>query len=70
MRQNVVLELGYFAGKIGRKRVCALVKGDIEAPSDYDGVVYIALDDAEGWKVQLARELRAAGLPVNVDGLL
>ena len=34
MRQNVVLELGYFAGKIGRKRVCALVKGDIEAPSD------------------------------------
>lgn len=70
MRQNVVLELGYFAGKIGRKRVCALVKGDIETPSDYDGVIYIMLDDAEGWKLQLARELRAAELPVNMDGLL
>ena len=70
MRQNVVLELGYFAGKIGRKRVCALVKGDIETPSDYDGVVYIPMDAAEGWKLQLARELRAADLPVNMDGLL
>lgn len=45
MRQNVVLELGYFAGKIGRNRVCALVMGEIEIPSDYSGVVYIPLDD-------------------------
>ena len=66
----MVLELGYFAGKLGRKRVCALVKGAIETPSDYDGVVYIPLDDSEGWKLQLARELKAAGLPVNMDGLL
>ena len=70
MRQNVVLELGYFAGKLGRHRVCALVKGDIEKPSDYDGVIYINMDDAEGWKLQLARELRAAELPVDMDGLL
>ena len=70
MRQNVVLELGYFAGKLGRKRVCALVKGEIEKPSDYDGVIYINLDGGEGWKLQLARELRAAGLQVNMDGLL
>ncbi len=70
MRQNVILELGYLAGKIGRKRVCALVKGDIETPSDYDGVVYILMDDAEGWKWRLARELRAAELPVNMGRLL
>jgi predicted nucleotide-binding protein len=70
MRQNVVLELGYFAGKVGRKRVCALVKGDIETPSDYDGVIYIDIDDGVGWKLELARELNAAGLTIDMDGLL
>jgi predicted nucleotide-binding protein len=66
----VVLELGYFAGKLGRKRVCALVKGAIETPSDYDGVIYIDIDDGVGWKLELARELNAAGLTIDMDGLL
>ena len=70
MRQNVVFELGYFAGAIGRKRVCALVKGDIEKPSDYDGVMYIPMIDSDSWKVPFVRELRAAGLPVSMDGLV
>lgn len=43
-RQNVVFELGYFMGKLGRERVCALFKGDVENPSDIDGVVYIDMD--------------------------
>jgi predicted nucleotide-binding protein len=43
-RQNVILELGYFLGKLGRTHVAALLKGDVEKPSDYDGVVYIVLD--------------------------
>lgn len=70
MRQNVVLELGYFAGKLGRNRVCALVKGKIEKPSDYDGVIYIDIDDGVGWKLELARELNAAGLTIDMNGLL
>ena len=70
MRQNVVLELGYFAGALGRKRVCALLKGDVEKPSDYDGVIYIQLDDFGGWRMELAKELNAAGLPVDMNRLL
>ena len=70
MRQNVVLELGYFAGAIGRKRVCALLKGGVERPSDYDGVIYIPLDDFGGWQMELAKEMRAAGLPVDLNRLL
>ena len=45
-RQNVILELGFFLGSLGRKHFCPLVKGDVETPSDYDGVVYTKLDDA------------------------
>ena len=66
-RQNVVLEWGFFLGKIGRDRVCALVKGDVEIPSDYAGVIYINLDDSDGWKLSLARELRNAGVPVDMN---
>jgi predicted nucleotide-binding protein len=59
-RQNVILELGYFVGSLGRTRVVALRKGDLEFPSDYVGVVWTEFDDHGGWKVKLARELEAA----------
>ncbi|GJL55590.1 MAG: hypothetical protein NPIRA02_27220 [Nitrospirales bacterium] len=69
-RQNVVLELGYFLGRLGRGKVCALYKGNIETPSDVDGVVYVKLDEDGAWRNALARELDNAGLPINCDGLL
>jgi predicted nucleotide-binding protein len=55
-RQNVVFELGFFIGKIGPERVAALVRGNIELPSDFDGVVYISLDK-EDWKTKLGAEV-------------
>lgn len=66
-RQNVILELGFFLGKLGRQRVCPLVKGDVETPSDYDGVVYAKLDDAGSWKMELVRELKAADFDVDAN---
>ena len=65
-RQNVVLELGYFVGKIGRHRTFALVESNVTLPSDIHGVVYIPLD-SEGWRLRLVRELKAAGLPVDAN---
>lgn len=64
-RQNVILELGYFIGKLGRDRVCALLKGDVKIPSDYMGVVYTPFDVGGGWRQALARELRAAGYEID-----
>ena len=66
-RQNVIFEFGYFIGRLGRERVCALTKGDIELPSDYDGVIYIPLDDSEGWKMKLVQEFKNAGLNVDAN---
>ena len=68
-RQNVVFELGYFLGRLGRERVCALTKGNVELPSDYDGVVYISLDDG-GWKMNLIRELKNADFNVDANKML
>lgn len=69
-RQNVVLELGYFVGKLGRRKVCALNKGDIEIPSDISGVVWTPFGADEGWKIGLARELSAAGYEINLSKAL
>lgn len=64
-RQNVVFEHGYLMAKIGRKHVCALVKGDIETPNDISGVVYVPLDESGGWKMEISKELKACGYALN-----
>ncbi|MCW4853835.1 MULTISPECIES: TIR domain-containing protein [Enterobacteriaceae] len=64
-RQNVVFEHGYFIGRLGRSRVSALLVEGVEAPNDISGVVYIDLDTRGAWKIDLAKELIAAGY--NID---
>jgi predicted nucleotide-binding protein len=64
-RQNVLLELGYFVGRLGRKHVCALKRGDLEIPSDFGGVVYGTYDVGGGWKQALGKELKAAGYEID-----
>jgi len=66
-RQNVILELGYFMGRLGRERVCTLYKEGVETPSDYHGVVYVPMDLAGAWKLGLAKELKASGLAVDLS---
>ena len=66
-RQNVVFEFGYFIGKLGRDKVCALVQESIERPSDCDGLVYVHLDERDSWNMELIRELMAAGLKIDTN---
>ena len=60
-RQNVVFEHGYLMAKLGRKNVCALVKGEIETPNDISGVVYVGFDSQGAWKTEVSKELTACG---------
>lgn len=69
-RQNVVLELGYFMGRLARDRVCALYKGGVELPSDIQGVIYVEMDAQGSWKAKLAQEFVQAKLPIDLAGLL
>jgi predicted nucleotide-binding protein len=64
-RQNVVFELGFFFGKLGRDRVAVLLGEGVEKPSDIESLIYITMDKSGAWKLELARELRAAGIPVD-----
>jgi predicted nucleotide-binding protein len=69
-RQNVILELGYFVGVLGRKRIAVLRRGDVEVPSDVAGVIFIEVDDEGAWKHKLAREMREAGLPIDFSRIV
>jgi predicted nucleotide-binding protein len=69
-RQNVIFELGYFIGKLGRNRVCALYHSGVEIPSDYSGVLFITLDSHGAWRLTLAKEMKAAGLNIDMNKAL
>lgn len=69
-RQNVVFEHGYLIGKLGRENVTALVDGKLELPNDISGVVYIGLDDASAWRLQLAKEMKQSGYNIDMNKLI
>lgn len=71
-RQNVILELGYFMGSLGKNRVVALYKPEatFELPSDIVGTLYKEYDERGNWKYELVRELKAAGFEVDANRLL
>lgn len=66
-RQNVILELGYFIGKLGRDKVALITKGNLELPSDLFGMGYIDVGYADDWRASLAAELNAAGIEVDTN---
>jgi predicted nucleotide-binding protein len=68
-RQNVIFELGFFIGKLGRNKVCALYKEGVEIPSDYSGVLYKRFDGHGGWQLELAREIDGAGIKLDFNKL-
>lgn len=57
-RQNVILELGFFIGRLGRQRVCILKDPKVEEPSDTLGIVTIST--SEDWQSALRKELKSA----------
>jgi CheY-like chemotaxis protein len=70
-RQNVILELGFFLGKLGRHsgRVFLLHRGPVELPSDLSGVVYIDISNGvEAAGEQIRREIEAAQQLNNILG--
>lgn len=61
-RQNVILELGYFIGRVGRRKIIIMQEDgvQVEWPSDLNGIVRIAYDRGGGWKRSVLKEFEAA----------
>lgn len=65
-RQNVILEIGYFMGKLGKERVRLVVRNTVEIPSDLQGIIYEKHDESGAWRLRLLKELQAAGIYVDL----
>jgi len=63
-RQNVILEVGYFWAKLGRRdRIAVLIDAEMDLPSDLQGLGRIAItSDLGTTKEGLRKELAAAGI--------
>jgi predicted nucleotide-binding protein len=68
-RQNVVLEWGYFAAKLGRNNVCILCKEAVDLPSDILGVLNVPMDSAGAWETKLIKEIKTAGIEIDMNKL-
>jgi hypothetical protein len=58
-----------FFGVLGREKVVLPYDPGVEIPSDIDGLVYIETDLRGGWKIELMREIEAAGSTVDRTAL-
>jgi predicted nucleotide-binding protein len=65
-RQNVILEIGYFLGLLGKERVRMIVRGNVVIPSDLQGILYEKYDDAGVWCIKTLKELQAVGIYVDM----
>jgi hypothetical protein len=60
-------ELGYFVGRLGLKKVFVLAPSDDKLAVDEHGLLHIPLDPADGWQLHLARQLKRAGLEIDLN---
>ncbi len=66
----VTFQLGYLAGRLGAVRVCILSPGaNADGAPDAFGIRTLALDQAHGWHLQLARHLKKGGIEVDLNKL-
>jgi len=65
-RQNVILEMGMLISKLGRSHTIILVKGDLERPSDTDGIIYLSYrNHIKEVLIKLVERLVSSGF--NID---
>ena len=71
-RQNVIFELGFFVGKLGRGHVFILYREEynFKFPSDYSGICYTPYDNKSFWRFDLIRELNSCGYNIDANKLI
>ena len=66
-QQEVIFELGFVLGKLGKDRVLVLFResDNFEVPTSFAGLKVTAFDDRDSWKLALLRELANSGYVVD-----
>lgn len=62
-----LLEIGFLLGSLGRARVCFVLDGKAAASSSIEGFPRHAMDEGGLWRLLLAREMKQAGIDVDLN---
>lgn len=65
--QEVVFRVGFLTGLLGPDRVCLMVVDDAELDLTEFGIQSIPMDAGEGWMLVLAKTIKSAGLPIDLN---
>ena len=71
-RQQIVFELGFLAGRLGRDRVFVLHQDskNFELPTAFFDILYVPYRKMGEWQLQLLRQLKRSGYPVDANKLI
>jgi predicted nucleotide-binding protein len=65
-----MLSIGFMLAALGRQRICLLAAADQATSSVLDGVLRVAPEDTGVWRLLLAREMKRAGLDIDLNKAL
>jgi hypothetical protein len=65
-----MLAIGFLLAVLGRNRIACLQSGEGDLPQVLQGATTFALDDSGLWRLLLAREMKRAGLDVDLNRAL
>jgi hypothetical protein len=65
-----MLSIGFMLAVLGRSRICLMAETGQSVPGVLEGVLRVAPDDTGVWRLLLAREMKRAGLDVDLNRAL
>lgn len=68
--ESSIFKLGYCAGKLGLKRMCMIHGPSHASGGDSHGIAHVAIDNHGGWQLHLARQMKRAGLDIDLNRLV
>jgi hypothetical protein len=67
--EHSMFKLGYCAGKLGLKRMCMMHGPTHASPGDSHGIAHLPVDASGGWQLHLARQMKRAGVDIDLNRL-
>lgn len=64
---GLLLDVAFLLGALGRGRICFVLEDAAALGPEWDGVARQSMDGAGVWRLLLAREMKQAGLDVDLN---
>lgn len=70
LSESSMFKLGYCAGKLGLKRMCMMHGPSHASLGETHGISHLVVDGNGGWQLHLARQMKRAGMDIDLNRLV